>query len=467
MTITRTTAVLLLAATMAASAIAPAHAQTPERATGTGTRTSFSRAVQAIGPAVVNIFAARRVIDRAAVADPAFAQMLGGSVLQQRVQRSLGSGVIVDPSGLMVTNLHVIQGAEALKIVLADGREVSAKFINGDEKLDIALMKIDLPPDAKIPAIRWGDSDTLQVGDVVLAVGNPFGIGQSVSMGVVSAVDRSAAALSQYGQFIQTDAAVNPGNSGGALVDSTGAVMGINTAIFSKSGNSIGISFAIPSNLVRAVVHDISVDGHVNRPWLGAVGQNVTPQLAERLGLPRAQGVVVNDIIPGSPAAVAGLRNGDVITALDGKLVTDPAALNERVVAAADLTGRTARLAIWREGRQQTVDVRFESLPPRRESERLTIASTGPLSGFVLEPLSPMLNVELELPMNTEGVAVVGREQGVGGWQVPLQPGDILLSVNGKTMRTPADVQEVSKARIRQWQLRFQRQGKVITAVVG
>lgn len=464
MKLIRTTAFILLAALATTTLYAQS---TSERATATGTRTSFARAVQAINPAVVNIFAARRVIDRAAVADPMFAQMLGGTMLQQRVQRSLGSGLIVDPSGLMVTNLHVIQGAEAMKIVLSDGREVSAKLVNSDEKLDLALLKIDLPPDAKIPAIRWGDSDSLQVGDVVLAVGNPFGIGQSVSMGVVSAVDRSNAALSQYGQFIQTDAAVNPGNSGGALVDSTGAVVGINTAIFSKTGNSIGISFAIPSNLVRAVVRDIATDGQVNRPWLGAVGQNVTPALAERLNLPRAQGVVINDIVPGSPAAVAGLKNGDVITAMDGKLITDPAALNERVVAAADLTGRTSQLTVWREGAQQMVNVRFESLPPRRESERVTIASTGPLSGFVMEPLSPALNVELDLPMNTEGVAVVGRQQGTGGWVVPLQTGDVLLSINGKNVRTPADVQNASKARVRQWQLRFQRQGKVITAVVG
>jgi Do/DeqQ family serine protease len=455
----------ILSAALLATTFMPLHAQ--ERATATGTRTSFSRAVQSIGPAVVNIFAARRVIDRAAVADPAFAQMLGGTMLQQRVQRSLGSGVIVDPSGLMVTNLHVIQGAEAMKIVLADGREVNAKLLNSDEKLDLAVLQIDLPPGTRIPAIRWGDSDSLQVGDVVLAVGNPFGIGQSVSMGVVSAVDRSNAALSQYGQFIQTDAAVNPGNSGGALVDSTGAVVGINTAIFSKTGNSIGISFAIPSNLVRAVVRDIATDGEVNRPWLGAVGQNVTPALAERLGLPRAQGVVVNDIIPGSPAANAGLKNGDVILSMDGKLITDPAALNERVVAAADLTGRTSKFTLWREGAERTVDVRFESLPPRRDKERLTIASTGPLSGFVVEPLSPALNVELDLPMNSEGVAVVGREQGAGGWVVPLQTGDVLLSINGKAVRTVKDVEAAAKARIRQWQLRFQRQGKVITAVVG
>lgn len=459
----RKTAILLLAA-MAATTAMPVMAQ--ERAAASSTRTSFNRAVQSIAPAVVNIFAARRVVDKAAIADPMFAQMLGGA-LQSRVERSLGSGLIVDPSGLMVTNLHVVAGAEAMKIVLADGREVSARLLNGDEKLDIAVLKIDLPPDAKIPAIRWGDSDSLRVGDVVLAVGNPFGIGQSVSMGVVSAVDRSAAALSQYGQFIQTDAAVNPGNSGGALVDSTGAVMGINTAIFSRTGNSIGISFAIPSNLVRAVVRDIAVDGQVNRPWLGAVGQNVTSALAERLGLPRAQGVVVNDIVPGSPAANAGLKNGDVILSMDGKLVTDPAALNERVVAAADLTGRSSKFTVWREGAERTVDVRFESLPPRRESERVTIASTGPLSGFVVEPLSPALNVELDLPMNTEGVAVVARQPGAGGWVVPLQPGDILLAINGKTVRTPVDVQNSAKARIRQWQLRFQRQGKVITAVVG
>lgn len=431
------------------------------------TRTSFARAVREAAPAVVNIYAAKRVVQRAAPGmdfnDPVFNRLFNGGAMQ-RVQRSLGSGVIVDASGVLVTNLHVVDGAEAMTVVMHDGREIPAKLVNSDEKLDLAVLRLKID-DEKLPAIRFGDSDTLQVGDVVLAVGNPFGIGQSVSMGVVSAVDRTNAALSQYGQFIQTDVAINPGNSGGALVDSTGALVGINTAIFSKTGANIGISFAIPANLVRAVVRDIVTTGHVNRAWFGGVGQSVNPALANRLGLPRAQGVLISDVIQGSPAAAAGVKVGDVLLAMDGRTVADPAALNERIVSTPNLVGRSVPVTVWREGKERTLTLQFEALPERSRSDQLPIGGTGPLAGAVVERLSPALNIELDLPPNTAGVAIIEApntpENRFTLLGMALQPGDIILTINRLPIRTLKDIDKATNDRSREWSIQFQRGGRV------
>lgn len=450
---------------IAALLVAPAHALT---------RTSFSGAVKAAAPSVVNIFAARRVASRAAPtpadtysSDPLLNQLMApnNGAVQQRIQRSLGSGVIVDPSGIVVTNLHVIDGADEMRIVLADGREVGARLAGSDDKLDIAVLRLD--GKGPFPAAKFGDSDTLQVGDVILSLGNPFGIGQSVSMGVVSAVDRSNAMLSQYGQFIQTDASVNPGNSGGALIDSTGAVVGINTAIFSKSGGSQGISFAIPANLVRTVVRDILATGHVNRPWLGAVGQNVTPALAGRVGLPRAQGVLVTDIVQGSPAEAGGLRPGDIILALDNKPVSDPAGLNERIISLP--ANQSIALLVWREGREQTLSLVFKALPARNPADQTQLGGTGPLAGTRVEKLSPALNVELDLPLNAQGVVVIQPpvDTSPGGTGAsPLQAGDILLAINGKPLATLDDAVRAAGNRTQGWQVKLQRGGKILNTVL-
>lgn len=441
-------------------------------ADGAALRQSFAPAVRAAAPAVVNIFALKRVVTRRApdtwAGDPLAAQLLAGrGALQTRIQNSLGSGVIIDPSGVMVTNLHVIQGAEAVKILTADGRELAARLINSDEKLDLAIFKLDVPAGTKLASIRFGDSDTLNVGDVVLAVGNPYGIGQSVSMGIVSAVDRTAAGLSNYSQFIQTDVSINPGNSGGALIDSTGALVGINTAIFSKEGTAQGISFAIPANLVRTVARDIVTTGRVTRPWLGAEGQSITQALAAKLGLPEARGVLVSGVLAGSPAAVAGVKSGDVILALDGKPVADAAALNERILADPNLLGRAAPLTLWREGQRQTLQVTFEELPARRTADQTQLGGTGPLAGAVVEALSPALNVELNLPPGTTGVAVITppNTPSRGTLGLNLQPGDLLLEINSRIIRTLADATRAANDRARGWQIKFQRGGRVFNVV--
>lgn len=437
-------------------------------------RQSFAPAVRAAAPAVVNIFALKRVVTRRVpdiwAGDPLAAQLLAGQgALQTRVQNSLGSGVIVDASGIMVTNLHVIQGAEAVKIVTAEGRELAAKLINSDEKLDLAVFQLDVPAGVRLPSIRFGNSDNLQVGDVVLAVGNPYGIGQSVSMGIVSAVERTAAGLSNYSQFIQTDVSINPGNSGGALIDSTGALVGINTAIFSKSGDAQGISFAIPANLVRTVARDIATTGRVTRPWLGAEGQSVTAALANRLGLPEARGVLVSGVLAGSPAAMAGIKAGDVILALDGKPVGDAAALNERILADPALLSRAVPVRLWREGAEQVVNVTFEELPARRAADQIQLGGTGPLAGAVVEALSPALNVELNLPAATSGVALISPPTAGsrGNLGINLQAGDILLEINSRIIRTPDDATRAANDRARGWQIKFQRGGRVFNVVAG
>lgn len=279
-------------------------------------RASYNDAVRVAMPAVVSIYTAKKVPESQqiypdAVRNKLFSgQTSAAAPVKAKIEKSLGSGVVIDASGVVVTNLHVLAGAVDMTVALGDGREFKVVGIRGDERLDLAVLKLALPAGVTLPRIRFGNSDSLQVGDVVLALGNPYGIGQSATMGVVSAVNRSAAGLSPYGQFIQTDAAINPGNSGGALIDSTGALVGVNTAIFTKSGGNQGISFAIPANLVGRAARDLVTTGSVRRPWLGAEGETVSDAVGDKLGLTPARGVLVHSVLGGSPAANAGLRVG-------------------------------------------------------------------------------------------------------------------------------------------------------------
>src|SRR5499427_5363467 len=293
-------------------------------------RLSYAPVVKRVAPAVVNVYAARVVENRPMFDDPIFRRFFGGGGRHEQVQRSLGSGVIVDPAGLVVTNFHVIENADQIKISLADKREFEADIVLKDQRSDLAVLRLK---DARerFPAIDLGDSDALQVGDVVLALGNPFGVGQTVTHGIVSAVARTQVGITDYQFFIQTDAAINPGNSGGALVDLGGRLVGINTAIFSRSGGSQGIGFAIPANMVRAVVASAKGGATVvRRPWLGAKLQAVTPEIAESLSLKRPVGALVNAVIPKSPAERSGLRTGDLIIEVDTQAIDDPNAFDYR-----------------------------------------------------------------------------------------------------------------------------------------
>jgi serine protease Do len=433
-------------------------------------RESFAPAVRAAAPAVVNLFAARLAVDGA---DPrgAWREGMAGAVpapVQQRVQQSLGSGVLVRADGTLVTNLHVIAGADSAKAVLADGREFALRLVAQDDKLDVAVLQL-VGLKGTVPVMRFGDSDSLQVGDVVLALGNPFGMGQSVSMGVVSALARSAAPVGVYSQYIQTDAAINPGNSGGALIDSTGALVGLNTAIFSKTGASMGIGFALPGNLMQQVVADLLQSGRVVRPWLGAEGQAVTSAAKQALQVPGVGGIQLTGIMAGSPAAAAGLQVGDVLLALAGVSVPDPSALNELLVRDPLLLKKTVSARVWRDGQVREMPLQLTALPPRRSAEQVVISGYNPLTGVVLEPLGPALNVELGLALKTVGVAVVqlparGPLGGAFGQKVVV--GDVLVEINGQSVQTAKDAQRALGTSRSGWTLKVRRGGKVVTLAV-
>src|SRR2546422_4132422 len=316
----RTLAVICLSATAAVPAVAQDR-RVP--VSPTELKLSYAPIVQRVQPAVVNVYAAKVVQNRNPLLDdPIFRRFFGVPGQQpEQMQRSLGSGVMVDSSGLVVTNNHGIEGADQVKISLADKREFEAEIVLKDSRTDLAVLRVKDGKE-KFATLEFGNSDELQVGDVVLAIGDPFGVGQTVTHGIVSALARTQIGITDYQFFIQTDAAINPGNSGGALVDINGRLIGINTAIFSRSGGSQGIGFAIPANMVRVVVTSAKGgSAAVKRPWLGARLQAVTPDLAEGLGLKRPIGALVGSVAPGSPAARAGLKPGDLILAVDGQPV--------------------------------------------------------------------------------------------------------------------------------------------------
>ncbi|MEJ2454899.1 MAG: trypsin-like peptidase domain-containing protein [Candidatus Thiodiazotropha sp.] len=281
---------------------------------------SYADAVLKAAPSVVNVFTSKITTESQAMRfkDPLL-QHLFGSMLpeqtRQRLETSLGSGVIVTPDGYMLTNHHVIEGADEIKVVLADGQSVSVSVVGSDADSDVAVLKIDT--DRPLPAIPFGKSGGHQVGDVVLAIGNPFGVGQTVTQGIISATGRSHLGINAFENFIQTDAAINPGNSGGALVNANGELIGINTAIFSQSGGSLGIGFAIPIDLAEGIMQQLITTGHVVRGWLGIQGQNVTERLAEAFGLHDTEGILVTGVLEGGPASEAGIRPGDVITRIN------------------------------------------------------------------------------------------------------------------------------------------------------
>src|SRR5713226_2894 len=326
-------------------------------------RLSYAPIVQRVQPAVVNVYAAKTVQNRNPLLDdPIFRRFFGVPGQQpEQMQRSLGSGVMVDASGLVVTNNHVIEGADQVKVSLADKREYEAEIVLKDSRTDLAVLRLKDSRE-KFPTLDFANSDELQVGDVVLAIGNPFGVGQTVTHGIISALARTQVGITDYQFFIQTDAAINPGNSGGALVDMTGRLAGVNTAIFSRSGGSQGIGFAIPANMVRVVVASAKSGGRaVKRPWLGAQLQAVTPDLADGLGLKRPAGAIIASVSQASPAARAGLKTGDLIVAVDGQPVDDPNAFDYRF--ATRPLGGTSQIDVQRGGKTVKLTVPLETAP--------------------------------------------------------------------------------------------------------
>src|ERR1700674_5472433 len=426
---------------------------------------SYAPVVKRAAPAVVNVYAARVVENRVPMFDdPIFRRFFGGGTPRAQVQRALGSGVVVDPAGLIVTNNHVIENADQVKVSMADKREFEADIVLKDARSDLAVLRIR---DARerFAAIDLGDSDALQVGDVVLAIGNPFGVGQTVTHGIVSAVARTQVGITDYQFFIQTDAAINPGNSGGALVDLAGRLVGINTAIFSRSGGSQGIGFAIPANMVRAVIASAKGGATVvRRPWLGAKLQAVTPDIADSLSLKRPAGALVNVVTPRSPAARSGLGTGDLIVEVDGQPVDDPNAFDYRF--ATKPVGGQAQVGIMRGGREVKVAIPLETAPetPREET---VIKARSPLLGAKVANLSPALAEELRLDSAAQGVAVTEVENGSVAQSFGFQEGDIVLLINNAGIETMQDLLRAVSQPSRLWRLTIQRGDQQISAVFG
>jgi Do/DeqQ family serine protease len=457
---------LLLSSALSAFAVlvvtlAGAEAQERRVPTSPGeVRLSYGPVVQKAAPAVVNVYAARTVTTRNPLfEDPFFRRFFGAPGMpgpSEQQQRSLGSGVLVDPAGLVVTNHHVIDGADQVKVSLADRREFEAEIVLKDARSDLAVLRLKSNGE-RFPALEFADSDALQVGDLVLAIGNPFAVGQTVTHGIISALARTQVGITDYQFFIQTDAAINPGNSGGALVDLSGRLVGINTAIFSRGGGSIGIGFAIPANMARVVVSSARGGSNVvKRPWLGARLQAVTTEIAESIGLKRPAGALVAQVTQGSPAARGGLRTGDLIVSLDGQEIEDSNAFDYRF--ATKMIGGTSRIRIQRSGRETTVTVALEVAPDLPRDE-IVIETRSPFQGVKVSNLSPSLAEQLRLDPGAEGVVVLEVANGSIGQRF-FQPGDVLLTVNNQKMTSTGDLDRLSRQQARLWRIVIRRAGQ-------
>jgi Do/DeqQ family serine protease len=457
---------VVLALCCGVAAALPAAAQAPARqlpASRADVQASFSPLVKQAAPAVVNVYGERREQRRRnpIFDDPFFREFFGGrGAPQERAQQSVGSGVIVSADGTIVTNQHVVEGMTELRVALADRREFDADVVIRDPRTDLAILKIRNGNGA-FPVVPLGNSDELEVGDLVLAIGNPFGVGQTVTSGIVSALARTQVGISDYQFFIQTDAAINPGNSGGALVDMRGRLMGINTAIFSRSGGSHGIGFAIPANMVKVVLDSARSGGAtVRRPWFGARLEALDREKAEGLGLDRPSGALVVTVADKGPAAEAGLRRGDVILAIDGQEVTDPDSFGFRF-ATKGLRGE-ASLSVLRAGRRLVMPVRLTAAPETRPRDVVKLRGRVPLGGASVGNLSPALAEELSIDAVVDGVVITEVDPGSPAQQLGFQKGDILLAINGETPTVSRDVERLMSMRTRGWQMRINRGGQVL-----
>jgi Do/DeqQ family serine protease len=417
--------------------------------------------VQRAAPAVVNVYAAKTVSLRNPLFDdPIFRRFFGvpgGPGGGEQMQRSLGSGVVIDAAGLVVTNNHVIDGADQVKVSLADKREFEAEIVLKDSRSDLAVLRIKAQNE-RFPVLEFADSDALEVGDVVLAIGNPFAVGQTVTHGIVSAVARTQVGITDYQFFIQTDAAINPGNSGGALVDLGGRIVGINTAIFSRSGGSQGIGFAIPANMVKVVVASAKSGGStVKRPWLGARLQAVTPEIAESLGLKRPAGALIATVTSASPAGRGGLKTSDLIVAIDGQPVEDPNAFEYRFATKA--IGGSVRLGVVRAGKEIAVAVALEVIPDTPRDE-LLIASPSPFQGAKVSNLSPALADDLRLDSSAQGVVIVDIASGSPAQSLGFQRGDLVVSVNNAKIAKTRDLEKAVGQQSRLWRITIMRGGQ-------
>jgi len=428
-------------------------------------RLSYAPIVQRVQPAVVNVYAAKVVQNHNPfLDDPLFRRFFGIPGQPEQMQRSLGSGVMVDPSGLVVTNVHVIEGADQVKVSLSDKREFEAEIVLKDPRSDLAVLRLK-DSHEKFPTLDFANSDELMVGDVVLAIGNPFGVGQTVTHGIISALARTQVGITDYQFFIQTDAAINPGNSGGALADMTGRLVGINTAIFSRSGGSQGIGFAIPSNMVRIVVASAKSGGKaVRRPWLGAHLQAVTPDIADSLGLKTPSGALVASVLPDSPAAHAGLKASDLIVAIDGQPIDDPNAFDYRFVT--HPLGGTSEIDVLRGGKTLKLSVALETAPDTNRNE-IKLEGRSPFQGATVANISPAVADEMHLDADTGGVVMTEIADGSAAANVCFQKGDIIQAVNNKRIGKTGDLDKVSREQAGLWRITLLRGGQQINVTLG
>jgi Do/DeqQ family serine protease len=460
----------IVAAIIASSSDSPRAQKRQAPASSGEVQLSYAPIVKRAAPAVVNVYVRSLVKLRSSpfFNDPFFRRFFdeGFGSQRKRVQNSLGSGVIVSPDGVIVTNYHVIKtrGEAQIKVALADKREFTASVILKDERTDLAVLKLDAPG-VTFPYLRFEDSEDLQVGDIVLAIGNPFGVGQTVTSGIVSALARTRVGVSDYQFFIQTDAAINPGNSGGALVDMRGNLVGVNTAIYSRSGGSQGIGFAIPSNMVRQVVQSAIQGNAVKRPWFGAKLQLITPDIAESLGLDRPAGALIKLVKKNSPAAQSLLRAGDVIVEVNGKQVADPRAFRYRF--STKKIGGSVPLGILRQARLITVTVPLREAPEIPLRNVTILKGHNPFAGVSVANLSPALAEELSINEESYGVIVLKVTPGTPASDSNfLRSGDIIVAANGQRIKLVKQLSQILYKPARQWRVSVKRNGRILNVVI-
>lgn len=427
---------------------------------------SFSPLVKATAPAVVNVYA-DRLVQRSLspfAGDPFFEQFFGQRIPNRtEKQSSLGSGVIVQADGIVVTNNHVIEGADDVRVALADGREFQSRVLLKDERFDLAILQID--GKGPFPIVEFGDTDTTEVGDIVLAIGNPFGVGQTVTSGIISALARNSVGVSDFGSFIQTDAAINPGNSGGALIDMNGRLIGINSAIFSRSGGSNGIGFAIPVNLVRAVAQTAEMGGEVfEPPYIGASFDPVTADIAEALGLDRATGALVADVAEDGPAGKAGLRTGDIVLGFNGRAIEHPDALGYRLATTG--VGAMVGLDVLSRNGRKTVQITLASPPADDPRDRRTLEGQNPFSGAVVSNITPRIGGKLRLPPSLRGVVVTDVPGNSIAGRYGFRPGDLIAVVNGVEIANVDILADVLAQGASFWRFEIVRGGQRIRQII-
>lgn len=419
--------------------------------------TSFSPIVKKVAPSVVNVTTSTKV-KQASIQEmpgfdnPFFRRFFGEEFEQPRGQRrqqsaprqhGQGSGVIVSKDGYILTNNHVVDEADEVKVSLKDGREFTGKVVGKDPKTDVAVLKIEAKD---LPFIEMADSEKIEVGDIVLAVGNPFGLGQTVTMGMISATGRATLGL-DYEDFIQTDAAINPGNSGGALVDADGRLIGINTAILSRSGGNQGIGFAIPANLARDIMESLVADGRVTRGYLGVMIQDVTPSLAKEFDLKDQKGALIGDVVPKGPADKSGLKSGDVVLEFNGKPVRDSRQLKLQVAGVKP--GERVPVKVLRNGATKHIDVAVAELPG---SEKIARASSSPtddaeaLKGVAVGDLDTQTRRQFNIPSNVQGAVVTDVDGNSAAREAGLKPGDVILEINRHPVKGAEDAVKLTES---------------------